>query len=155
MIALVARQFVDMTRTRVEGLLVAFPKLIATGQQHTFVETDAVRYVYKPLESLFVVLITTKTSNILEDIETLHLFSRVIPDYCRLEESDISSKCFELAFAFDEIVSLGYSERVTPMQVRQFTEMDSHEEAIQEMLARVRNAMAAIRGIPCVAVHVI
>jgi hypothetical protein len=34
-----------MTRIRIEGLLAAFPKLIGSDQkqQHTFVETEAVR----------------------------------------------------------------------------------------------------------------
>ncbi|XP_062872756.1 archain 1b isoform X2 [Trichomycterus rosablanca] len=120
-----------MTRTRIEGLLAAFPKLMGTGKQHTFVETDSVRYVYQPLDKLYMVLVTTKNSNILEDLETLRLFSRVIPEYCRvLEESEISEHCFDLIFAFDEIVALGYRENVNLAQIRTFTEMDSHEEKV-------------------------
>ncbi|NXS14358.1 COPD protein, partial [Neodrepanis coruscans] len=129
--AIVSRQFVEMTRTRIEGLLAAFPKLMNTGKQHTFVETESVRYVYQPMEKLYMVLITTKNSNILEDLETLRLFSRVIPEYCRaLEENEISEHCFDLIFAFDEIVALGYRENVNLAQIRTFTEMESHEEKV-------------------------
>lgn len=130
--ALVSRQFVEMTRARIEGLLASFPKLIGSGsKQHTFIETESVRYVYQPLDKLYMLLITTKASNILEDLETLRLFSRVIPEYCKtIEEKEINEHCFELLFAFDEIVALGYRENVNLAQIRTFTDMESHEEKV-------------------------
>lgn len=76
--ALVSRQFVDMSRIRIEGLLAAFPKLVGTGKQHTYVETENVRYVYQPIEALYLLLVTNKQSNILEDLETLRLLSKLV-----------------------------------------------------------------------------
>jgi len=134
--ALVSRQFIEMSRARIEGLLSAFPKLMgsdskSSSKQHTFVETESVRYVYQPLEKMYALLITTKNSNILEDLETLRLFSKVIPEYCRtIDETEVSNNAFELLFAFDEIVALGYRESVNLNQIRVFTEMESHEEKV-------------------------
>lgn len=140
--ALVSRQFVEMTRPRIEGLLASFPKLINAGKQHTFVETESVRYVYQPLENLYMLLITTKASNILEDLETLRLFSRVIPEYCKLEESDVAEHAFDLIFAFDEIVALGYRENVNLAQIKTFTEMDSHEEKVFQAVRQTQEREA-------------
>lgn len=140
---IVSRQFVEMTKARIEGLLSAFPKLMSSGKQHTFVETDSVRYVYQPLEKLFMLLITTKASNILEDLETLRLFSRVIPEYCRnMEESEIADNAFNLIFAFDEIVALGYRESVNLAQIRTFVEMDSHEEKVYQAVRQTQEREA-------------
>jgi hypothetical protein len=77
--ALFSRQFVEISRSRIEGLLTAFPKLMSQGgKQHTFIETDSVRYLYQPLESLYVVVVTNRGSNILDDLQTLHLFARLV-----------------------------------------------------------------------------
>ncbi|KAF9011436.1 Adaptor complexes medium subunit family-domain-containing protein [Cyathus striatus] len=125
-----------MTRTRIESLLASFPKLIPTNTQHTSVETPEVRYVYQPLEDLYILLITNKASNILQDIDTLHLFSRVVSDICRTaDEREILKNAFELLGAFDEI-------NVNLMQVRSVLEMESHEEKIQEIIARNKEAEA-------------
>ena len=135
---MISRQFRDMTRARIESLLATFPKVIPTNTQHTSVETADVRYVYQPLEDLYIVLITNKASNILQDIETLHLVARVVSDMCRsAEQREISKNAFELLEAFDEIISEGYRESVNLIQVRNNLEMESHEEKIQEIIARV------------------
>lgn len=72
----------------------------------------------------------------------INLFSLLvqIPEYCRvLEESEISEHCFDLIFAFDEIVALGYRENVNLAQIRTFTEMDSHEEKVFRAVREVRS----------------
>lgn len=67
-----------ITRIRIEGLLAAFPKLIGNETQHTFVETDAVRYLYSPLDQLYLIMITNKQSNIMEDMNTMLLLAKVV-----------------------------------------------------------------------------
>ncbi|CAG8573974.1 2748_t:CDS:10 [Ambispora leptoticha] len=132
-----SRQFREMPRPHIEGLLASFPKLTSAGQQHTTIEIEHVRYVYQPLDELYIVLITNRQSNILQDIDTLHLFARVVSDVCRsTDEREILKNSFELLSAFDEIVSLGYRENVNLAQVKSIIEMESHEEKIQEILAR-------------------
>lgn len=64
--ALLSRQFRPLPRSRVEGLLAAFPKLIPEGSQHTTVENADVRFVYQAFEEAYVLLITNKGSNILQ-----------------------------------------------------------------------------------------
>jgi hypothetical protein len=137
--AVVSRQFVEMPRSRIEGLLAAFPKLIDPKNQHTFVETDAVRYVYQPLDDLYMILVTNKSSNILQDIETVHLFSRAVSEQCKtFQEREIAKNAFELIFAFDELVALGYAEGIDVATLRTILEMESAEERIQAEIERVR-----------------
>ena len=134
---MLSRQFREIARSRIEGLLASFPKLADSGTQHTTVEQDNVRYVYQPLDELYMVLITNRQSNILQDIDSLHLFAQVVSTICKtLDEREILRNAFELLGAFDEIVTLGYRENLSIGQIKTFLEMESHEERIQEIIAR-------------------
>lgn len=127
-----------MSRMRVEGLLAAFPKLISSHtRQHTFVETDTVRYIYQSLDNgMFLLLITTKTSNIVEDLGTLRLLAKVVPDVAGgLSENSLTDRMFELIFAFDEVLtSGGYKEDIALSNIKTNLEMDSHDEKMALML---------------------
>lgn len=143
--ALVSRQFVEMNRLRVEGLLAAFPKLVGHAKQHTYVETDTVRYVYQPLENnLYLLLITTKASNIVEDLGTLRLLAKVVPDVAGgLQEHVINESAFDLIFAFDEVLTAGgYKEEATLSSIRTNLIMDSHEEKIHNALKQSKEDAA-------------
>jgi len=143
--ALVSRQFVEMNRMRIEGLLAAFPKLVGHARQHTYVETESVRYVYQPLENdLFLLLITTKASNIVEDLSTLRLLAKVVPDVAgSIHEQSINEHAFELIFAFDEVLTAGgYREEVSLSAIRTNLLMDSHEEKMHVMIQESKQAAA-------------
>jgi hypothetical protein len=45
-----------------------------------------------------------------------------------LEEKEILKNAFEIIFAFDEAIALGYKERVNVGQIKLFTSMESPDE---------------------------
>lgn len=143
--ALLSRLFRELSEDRITALLANFPSLLSfSGSQNTTVEDGTVRYVYQPLEEFYVVLLTNKQSNILQDIDTLHLFVSVVSNMVRcMDEKEIFDSAFEILSAFDEIVNLGYKERLTMLQVQTFLEMDSHEEKIQEIIERNKELEAS------------
>ena len=53
----------------------------SSSKQHTFVETDEVRYIYQPMDMLYLLLITNMQSNILEDLATLRTIAKLV-EYC-------------------------------------------------------------------------
>ncbi len=145
---LVSRQYVDMTRIRIEGLLAAFPKLLGSNVEHTYVETDNVRYVYHPLEDMYLMCITNKGSNIIEDLATLQMLSKVVPSTCgSLREDAILANLFELIFAFDELLTGGgYKVALTMNELQTNLSMDSHEERLQQMIkeSKIEEARATM-----------
>ncbi len=71
-----------------------------------------------------------------------------VPEYCKsMEEADISDNSFNLIFAFDEIVALGYRESVNLAQIRTFVEMDSHEEKVYQAVRKVREFLRKFEDI--------
>ena len=141
-----SRQFTDISRIRIEGLLSAFPKLLgsnASNKQCTYIETGAVRYVYQPLEKLLLVLVTSKNSNIVEDLATLRLMGQLIPEYCQtIDEEHLATKTFEVLFAFDEVIVGGNRENNSMEQVLTYLEMQSHEEEVAKEEKKLQMELA-------------
>ncbi len=129
-----------ISQSRLEGLLLSFPRLLSPGQQHSFVESEEARFLFQPLQDqIYLVLLTTKTSNLLADLETLQLASRVVFHLCEEgREADILDAFADLMFAFDELVTATQAETLTLPQITTNLAMESQEEALQELIEKVR-----------------
>lgn len=124
-----ARQFVKMSRLELEEHIVHFSRNIDNCKDTTHLESDKARFIFIPVEDLFLILITSKDSNIIEDTEILKLIYRLVQDLCgSITDNQIISNCFELILGIDDIVCLGYRNSVSLTQVRQFMQMESQEE---------------------------
>jgi len=138
---IVSRQYTNISRMTLEEYVRNFPKSISASQQHTFVEHDNIRYIYLPLETtMYLVLITNRNSNIIEDLETIRLVHKVILDLCTygVSESNIQKNAFDILLAFDDVISFGYRESVTLNQVQNSMTMDSSDEKLHLMLLKAR-----------------
>ena len=124
-----ARQFINISRMDLEEYIVQFSRGVDSFKEITHFESDKVRYIFIPIESLYLILITTKTSNIIEDAEILKLIYRLIQDLCNKINSDsIIKNAFEIMLGIDDIVTLGYRNSVTLGQIKQYLQMESIEE---------------------------
>lgn len=135
---LLSRQFKDLTKDRVIELLSNFQNLVSSiSSDHTFVEDEHVRYVYKPIDEFYIILITNRQSNIIQDLATLNIFSQTVnATISNFDEYEIYENAFEILSSFDEIICMGYKENLSYTQVSNFLAMESHEEKIQEIISR-------------------
>ena len=124
-----ARQFLNINRMDLEEYIVQFSRGVDSCKEITHFESDNVRYIFIPIESLYLILITTKNSNIIEDTEILKLIYRLIQDLCdQINSESIVKNAFEIMLGIDDIVNLGYRNSVTLGQIKQYLQMESIEE---------------------------
>ncbi|XBW35592.1 hypothetical protein QEN19_001166 [Hanseniaspora menglaensis] len=144
--SIVSRQFRDLEKNRSIELLNQFQSEVTKNKSRgnfIEVEEDHIRYVYKPIDDFYMVLITNLQSNIIQDIKTLNLFAETVNsllslllykspnEHVPLKSSDeelISLHAFDLINAFDEIITLGYKENVKTSQILNSYNMWSMEE---------------------------
>ena len=124
-----ARQFFNISRMDLEEYIVQFSRGVDSCKEITHFESDKVRYIFIPIDTFYLILITTKNSNIIEDTEILKLIYRLIQDLCNsINQESIIDNAFEIMLGIDDIVSLGYRNSVNLGQIKQYLNMESAEE---------------------------
>ena len=125
-----ARQFIRMTRMELEEHIVQFSRNIDSYKEITHFESDKVRFIFIPIDSYFLILITSKNSNIIEDTEILKLIYRLIQDLCngQINYDSIIENSYEIMLGIDDIACLGYRNGINIIQIKQYLQMESLEE---------------------------
>ena len=124
-----ARQFFNISRMDLEEYIIQFSRGVDSCKEITHFESDKVRYIFIPIDTFYLILITTKNSNIIEDTEILKLIYRLIQDLCySINQESIVENAFEIMLGIDDIVSLGYRNSVNLGQIKQYLQMESAEE---------------------------
>lgn len=100
------------------------------------------------MEGVYLILITTTNSNIVEDLETLHHLCKTVKDICEVvSEKEVYDNFDSILFAIDEMILPsedlgGFSEGLTPHQIFTLLEMESVEENLQDIIKQQREAEA-------------
>ncbi len=125
-----ARQFIPITRKEIEEHAVAFHRSLNVDKESTVIEVDNNRFLYIKAEDVYIILITSKDSNIIEDMEVLKLSHRFISDTCqgKVSDTNIIQNAFTIALGLDEILSQGMFDGVNLSLIKQFLTMDSADE---------------------------
>lgn len=146
---LISRQFEELESTRTHDLLAVPTRLLKSDFSTSTHEEDGIRYVFEALDELLVVLISNaQLGNIIREIQTLRLLTQVVkqtaaPNSVSIDAKDVIDASFPILDAFDEVITMGYSEKLTPSQVDTFMRMESQEEKIQEIIERNKQLEAA------------
>jgi hypothetical protein len=77
-----SRQFEALTKNSVEDIYRSFPKLIKPNQQHTYVQSDKYTFLYIPIDNLYLVMVSSRNSNIIEDQETIRTIYKILIGIC-------------------------------------------------------------------------
>ena len=125
-----ARQFFNISRMDLEEYIIQFSRGVDSCKEITHFESDKVRYIFIPIDTFYLILITTKNSNIIEDTEILKLIYRLIQDLCngQINYDSIIENSYEIMLGIDDIACLGYRNGINIAQVKQFLQMESLEE---------------------------
>jgi len=130
-----ARQFVEMTRSKTQTIWSTFSKLIDHDSKHCSFETPECRFMYQHLDNHVVAIATNFSSNVMVDFDILTSLVRIVTDTMQGNRFEIPEIKFELVHKFDEVITpTGLFTYASLQEIQKAVEMDSHEHRVAEMI---------------------
>lgn len=137
---LLSRNYADISRTLVEDCVKSLPRLIKEGQQHTYVDHNNLRLNYLPMDKLYLISISDKNSNILEDIEIVRTLQNILTQVLSsgINERQVCDNSIDLILAIDDVISLGHRNICSESMVLSALEMESSNEKMHNAMMDTR-----------------
>jgi len=130
-----ARQFVEMTRSKTQTIWSSFSKLIDHDSKHCSFETPECRFMYQHLDNHVVAIATNFSSNVMVDFDILTTLVRIVTDTMQGNRFEVSEIKFELIHKFDEVITpTGLFTYANLPDIQKAVDMDSHEARVAEMI---------------------
>jgi len=130
-----ARQFVEMTRSKTQTIWSTFSKLIDHDSKHCSFETPDCRFMYQHLDNHVVAIATNFSSNVMVDFDILTSLVRIVTDTMQGNRFEVSEIKFELVHKFDEVITpTGLFTYASLQEIQKAVDMDSHEHRVAEMI---------------------
>jgi len=130
-----ARQFVEMTRSKTQTIWSTFSKLIDHDSKHCSFETPECRFMYQHLDNHVVAIATNFSSNVMVDFDILTTLVRIVTDTMQGSRFEVSDIKFELIHKFDEVITpTGLFTYAGLPEIQKAVDMDSHEARVAEMI---------------------
>lgn len=126
---ILSRQNVPISRIKIEGLHATFTRMVNTTQNSSF-EAEGVRFVYRSYDDVYIVLITTLSSNIIEDTEILNSIIVCLQSKFQINSKSLTHGMFEALFIIDEFLQWGFEEKLQANVVKTNLLMRSKDEEI-------------------------
>ena len=141
---LIARHFGDISKSKVEDCVKNLPKLINAEQQHTFVEHNMFRLIYMPFSAMYLIGISEKSSNIIEDIEILRQLHsinlQILSD--GQDEKNVCENAIDIILAIDDIITNGNRNSISQNLVLSALSMESNNEKMHNLVMKNREEQA-------------
>ncbi|ELP87529.1 hypothetical protein EIN_098560 [Entamoeba invadens IP1] len=131
-----------MSRTRIEGLYATFTRMCGTTQNSCF-EADGTRFLYRLCEDVYIVVITTLSSNVIEDTQIMNSVISSLQQKMTVTAKTVTQGMFEALFILDEYLQWGFTEKLATNTVRSNLAMKSRDEEIYLQQLEAKKAEAA------------
>lgn len=115
---------------------------MATTVSSTSFESDGVRFVYRMCDDVYIVLITSLSSNIIEDTDIMNAMIAALQQKLTVTAKGITTGMFEALFILDEFLQWGYAEKLSVSTVRTNLAMRSKDEEIYLKQLEIKKAEA-------------